>query len=155
VTTTRKPHKPRPVFVGMPPTDRVLEVDPFGRIRCGGRCRDDYDRIVIAHEGGRVVKLQAAAMRSFQAAEDAVGEPILLTGIGWRSCRLQRELWEGDPARFADPDKTAHTRGLAIDVHTGQGAKRLEAIRRALLWRGWHQARPTDEPWHYSFGIQV
>jgi hypothetical protein len=146
----------KPVYVGMPPTDRrfAVMVDSHQReIRCGGPCRDNYFRIVIHDEQGQIVKLQRAAWESFAAAESYLGFQIVLTG-SWRSCAYQRELYAKDHARYAPPDKTAHCRGLAIDVSTALPPHHQTAIRSALTARGWHQARP-DEPWHYSFGIQV
>jgi LAS superfamily LD-carboxypeptidase LdcB len=145
-----------PVFVGMPPTERTFAVHPWpGRIICGGVCKDDYGRIVTKHYGTNdrlVVTLQRAAMDSFLDACEKIG-PIVLTG-SWRSCAQQTDLWRSDKSRFAPPNTTAHVRGLAIDVSTATSAKQHEIITRALLARGWHQAR-ADEPWHFSFGIEV
>jgi hypothetical protein len=146
-----------PVYVGMPPVDKVYTVGEWGRIRCGGRCKDDYARIRLYDQppqGGSPIKLQAAALASFKAAEKAVGFTIVLTG-SWRACSYQRELYAADESRYAPPDKTAHCRGLAVDVSTALSAPKQKKLCAALLARGWHQARPTDEPWHYSFGIQV
>lgn len=148
-------------FVGMPAEDTlfiVLKVngDPWGQIRCGGPCRDDYKRIEVAHapDGHAYVKLQHAALESFQAACKAVGFWIETTGT-WRSCELAHDLYAKDPHRYAPPDKGAHMRGLAIDVTTAYGPYRRYRIRKELKYRGWHQARPDDEPWHFSFGLQV
>lgn len=143
-----------PVFVGMPPTDRVFTVNPWGRIRCGGLCKDNYARIRHYHHDGQVVTLQQAALASFREAEDACGFPLVVTG-SIRSCSQQTALWRSDPARFAPPNITAHCRGLAIDVSQAQAKVKLAKVNRALRARGWHQARPIDEPWHYSFGIDV
>ncbi len=150
-----------PLYDGMPPTEREFTVPKpvegrWGRIICGGTCRDDYARIEIYHQvpGVRYVKLQRAALHSFQAAEQVLGFPILLTGVAWRSCAVQRSLWLSDKARYAHPDVTAHTRGLAIDVDQGQSAVRLAKIHKALIYRHWHQSRP-DEPHHLSFGIET
>src|SRR5262249_8061099 len=113
---------PPPVTHGMPHTDSRFPLGPKpadgrrGRIRLGGPCRDDYRRIETYHDAeGRVVILQAAALRSFQAAEGHVGFTIVLTG-SHRSCDVQRRLFASDPKRFADPDESYHPRGLAIDV---------------------------------------
>ena len=151
-----------PLYYGMPPVEKRFRVPKpnggtWGEIICGGPCKDDYARIQIYNQipGQRYIKLQAAAVRSLQAAEAASGYKILITGSGWRSCELQAQLYKSDPNRFAHPDKTAHTRGLAIDVDMTQSLTRRKAIHRALLHRHWHQSRPDDEPWHYSFGIQV
>lgn len=144
-----------PVYVGMPPVDRTFEVDPWGTIRCGGDCRDDYDRLVsFQNRGGQVVKLQKAAKASYLDAEKRIGFAILVTGA-WRSCEQQYALYRSDPNRFANPDTTGHTRGLCIDVNMNLSPWRRARLKKALLARDWHQSRPDDEPWHYSFGIQV
>jgi len=149
-----------PLATGMPAKDTDVKVlrpngkDAWGRIRFGGPCKDDYFRIQIYHQDAqRYVKLQRAAIASLQAAEEVLNAKIYVTG-SWRSCSLQAKLRRSDPKRFADPNTTAHCRGLAIDVSQNQTAKKLAKIDRELRIRHWHQAR-TDEPWHYSFGIQV
>ena len=131
----------------------------YGVIYDGGPCKDDYGNINVYRQnktGTRIVKLQGPALRAFKAAEARVAtrlKPhILITGIGWRSCSLQRELWESDPQRFANPDGSKHCRGLAIDVDQGQSTLRLRAIHKALLAEDWHQSVP-GEPWHYSYHV--
>jgi hypothetical protein len=144
-----------PVYIGMPPGEREFRTE-FGSIICGGRCRDDYARIEIYHQvpGQRWVRLQRPALDSFREAENKLGFAIFLTGSS-RTCELQTALYMGDQNRFAHPDKTAHCRGLAIDVSTSMSQAKQTAIRRALKNRGWHQSRPDDEPWHHSFGLAV
>jgi hypothetical protein len=132
---------------------------PYGIIHYNGVCKDDYPNLQLYDqppEGGSPVKLQAAAMRSFKAAERRYGErtgrkwrAIPLTG-SWRSCAFQAECYRRDPNRYASPNGTLHTRGLAIDVSTAAPNQTL--MRAALKAEGWHQARP-DEPWHYSYFI--
>lgn len=123
----------------------------YGRIFYGGPCEDDYPNMELYHQRpDRVVKLQRPAIKSLKAAEERVGRDILLTGTGWRSCSLQAELYASDSNRYADPDVTLHTRGLAIDVSTEILNKKIKA---ALLDLGWHQVRPDDEPWHFSFRL--
>ncbi len=148
-----------PAYVGMPPSDSRFVIDRgkpggpvWGEIRCGGPCKDNYARIVIERPGGQYVKLQRAALASYLAARSHLGHGILLTG-SWRSCALQTSLHDKDPARYADPRTSAHCRGLAVDVSTDQA--HLADIHAALVARQWYQARPADEPWHYSFGIEV
>jgi hypothetical protein len=151
-----------PVYMGMPPVEREFTVrrSPaqggiWGRIICGGKCRDDYARLEVYHQTDeRSIILQRAALKSFRDAEDKLGFKIWLTG-SIRSCDVQARLYRSDPNRFARPDTTGHTRGLCIDVSQNQSPKRLRDIDKALSYRGWHQSRPIDEPWHYSFGIQV
>jgi hypothetical protein len=77
---------------------------------------------------------------------------ISCTGT-WRSCAYQAAKYKEDPQRFASPDGTLHTRGLAIDVSMAQGTIKLARIRRILRNLGWKQAR-SDEPWHYSYWIE-
>lgn len=148
-----------PLYKGMPPRDVVYTVPRagahrWGRIRCGGACNDHYARLETRHLGdGRVVTLQRAAMDSYLSAARHVGASITLTG-SFRSCSQQTSLYRQDPARFANPNTTAHCRGLAIDVSTELSVTRLRKIHAALVRRDWYQAR-SDEPWHYSFGIEV
>jgi hypothetical protein len=129
---------------------------PRGIIHYGGRCVDDYDNLSIYDQppaGGAPIRLQAPALRAFKAAERTYGKhrpagrrSIILTG-SWRSCELQRALHDSDPARFAHEDTSLHPRGLAIDV-----AMPLPfGVRHALIEQGWKQARPDDEPWHFSW----
>src|SRR5262249_22603847 len=142
-----------PVYHGMPPTERGFEVGHYGRIRCGGACKDDYRRIVLYHDGGLLIaKLQDAAMASYKDAVKALGRPIHLTGIGWRSCEDQKRLHAQDPSRFAPADQSAHCRGLAIDLSTVSPF--FKKARKLLEDRRWYLARPS-EPWHLSFGIEA
>lgn len=133
---------------------------PYGPIFHGGPCDDDYENIVLYDQGGdrAVIKMQRPAIKSFKEAEEAITRKfgrkqfILLTG-SWRSCELQRQLFASDPNRFAHPDTTLHTRGLAIDVSQNQSSLKLKRIHTALTNRGWNRVRPDDEPWHYSFHL--
>jgi hypothetical protein len=141
----------------------------YGVIHDGGSCCDDYDNINIYQQtDSRIVKLQGPALRAFKAAEQRITPKrmkvrgktrhILITGIGWRDCALQRQLWLSDPGRYANPDGSKHCRGLAIDVDQGQRwtgrttAGTLAAIKKALLLEGWHYAVP-GEPWHTSYVV--
>lgn len=111
-------------------------------------CRDDWGNIVEKVRDGYRLKLQRPALKSYRAAEAAIGREIVLTG-SWRACSTQAALYKQDPNRFAHPNSTLHTQGLAIDVSTAQPDQ--ARIREVLTRRGWHQSRPVDEPWHYSF----
>jgi hypothetical protein len=151
-----------PVYVGMPVTARTFVVrkdqgGSWGEIRCGGPCKDDYADIIVYHQvpGQRYVKLQAAAMASFKAAERALGKKIFITGTGWRSCSEQTYLYSTDHSRYAPPATTGHCRGLCIDVDMNQTEEKLARIHRELAVREWYQARPDDEPWHFSMGLKV
>lgn len=121
----------------------------FGRVYRSTICKDDWTNIVEKDREGYKLKLQSPAMRSFRSAERRLGREIKLTGT-WRSCAFQAQLYQSDTSRFAHPNSTLHTQGLAIDVSTAQGDQ--ERIRTLLKRRGWTQSRPVDEPWHYSYG---
>lgn len=148
-----------PVYIGMPTTDRTFDVPKaakgiWGNIRCGGPCRDDYARIRVYHQTpARFIQLQRAALDSFKTAEEALGFKIWLTG-SLRECSVQTRLYNSDHTRYAVPSSSAHCRGLAIDVSQNMTPKQLKQVHDVLTPRAWHQAR-SDEPWHYSFGIQV
>lgn len=148
-----------PVYVGQPKTARTFTVGRWGKIRCGGPCKDDYANIETYVQNSQYhVRLQEPAIRSLKAAEREIhnndlGAHILTTG-SWRSCDFQAQLYASDPKRYAPPDVCGHVRGLNIDVSMDQDAKKLAAIHTALTKRWWFQPR-NDEPWHYSFGISV
>ena len=132
---------------------------PYGVIHSGGVCKDNYLNIKLYDQppaGGSPVKLQGPALRAFKAAEVRYGKrtgrkwrAIPLTG-SWRSCVYQASLYAKDRRRYASPDGTLHTRGLAIDVSTS--APNQSLMRAALKAEGWVQAR-SDEMWHYSYFI--
>lgn len=135
----------------------------YGVIHDGGSCCDDYSNLnVYQQTDSRIVKLQGPALRAFKAAEQRITPKrlkrkgktrhILITGIGWRDCELQRNLWLSDPQRYANPDGSKHCRGLAVDIDMGQSAARRYAIKKALLLEGWHYAVP-GEPWHTSYVV--
>lgn len=146
---------------------------PYGVIHYGPlACRDDYPNLVTYDQGGgsTILTLQRAAMRAFWAAEVRYAKRI-----GWsakrikrnggrgraiavipgtnRSCATQWRLYRSDPHRYAHPNTTGHTRGIAIDV--SQAQPNLAIINGALRAEGWTQTRPSDEPWHWSFGVTV
>jgi hypothetical protein len=104
----------------------------------------------------RNIVLQGPAIRAFKAAEERVAKPgkkhILITGEGYRDYWLQRSLWLSDPGRYANPDSSMHTEGLAVDVDQNQGSGRLANIKKALVAEGWHQS-VAGEPWHFSFKV--
>lgn len=149
----KEPFYPKvPVYDGMPQSPMSWKVGT-GVIFAGGDCRDNYGNIENAVILGQGVKLQKAAMDSFIAAANEVGG-IKLSG-SWRSCQAQTAYYNSDHNRYAPPATTAHCRGLAIDVSTIQFPQKQAEIHAALSKRGWFQARPTDEVWHYSYGIKV
>ena len=134
----------------------------YGPIHGGGPCRDDYNNIELYDQGEKgwpVLKLQRPAIKSLKEVEERWAKltrpwkkrrHVRVTGT-WRSCAYQKELYESDNNRYAPPDKTLHTRGLAIDIHTGFLPDVL--LFRILRNHGWYQTRPADEPWHWSFRL--
>jgi len=131
---------------------RAIEAEhPFGPIfHTEGPCKDDYVNIVVQHNAaGQLVKLQAPAMDAYHEAERLNGRPIRITGIGWRSCSSQTELWQSDPHRFAYPGSSRHCRGLAIDVFNTSDNLTPKA-KASLEYVGWNFAI-SNEPWHASF----
>lgn len=133
----------------------------YGWVNHSDICKDDWGNIVISPKwkkpNGTVVdrneplKLQRSAVRSIRAVEKKIGEQVVVTGT-WRSCSEQYTLWRSDSTRYASPNVTLHTQGLAIDVNMDY---LNDKMRVALLNHGWYQARPTDEPWHFSFRLNA
>lgn len=126
----------------------------YGRVYHSSVCKDNWPNIVERQRAGYTLKLQSPALKSYLAAEKAIGFKITLTG-SWRSCAYQSELYRSDPNRYANPNTTLHTQGLAIDVSMNLSAAQLAKVHKALNWRGWVQARPDDEPWHYSYRLKA
>lgn len=111
---------------------------------------------------GRTVVLQGPALRAFKAAEERITprrlkrkggvRHILITGVGYRSYDLQKDLYAREPGRFADPDGSLHVEALAVDIDSGQSAFRKARIRKALEAEGWHYG-VSGEPWHASYRL--
>lgn len=136
----------------------------YGTIFHRPTCKDDWKNIVERHrerKDGTLVPyttltLQEPAILSIRAVERELSRPwkkfyVRVTGT-IRSCEYQAALYATDPKRYAHPNSTLHTHGLAIDVHT---AYLTEKLRRALIKHGWEQSRPVDEPWHFSFKLKA
>lgn len=111
-----------------------------------GPCTIPPNMVTFTSEAGNRVVLQTPAAASFKAVERDYG-PFRITGSS-RTCEFQEAAYKKDPNRYAPPDTTRHTRGLAIDVHTGDITNRLNT---SLAAHGWRRSRPTDEPWHWSY----
>lgn len=149
-----------PAYSGMPAANRTYEIGKWGNIRLGGACKDDYARIIVYEQDGQhYLKLQRAAIESIKAVEVILADKgfkqhpfVYVTGHGWRACSDQAALYATSHTRYAPPSSSIHCRGLAIDVDMNQDAKKRKVIRNELLARHWFQSRPSDEPWHYSFG---
>ena len=112
--------------------------------------------------GDGTVALQGPALRAFKAAEVRATPrrlrrkgkvlPILITGVGFRSYALQKQLYDREPGRFANPDGSLHVEALAVDIDMTQSLFRRARIRRALEAEGWHYG-VSGEPWHASFRL--
>jgi len=137
---------------------------PYGTVtaRYPGRKEAPPNIQTYSRAEGNVV-LQGPALRSFKEAEKAATPrrirrkgkvlPILLTGSGWRSYALQKELYSREPGRFANPDCSLHCEALAVDIDQRQGTLRLARIKYHLKKRGWFYA-VDGEPWHASFRLK-
>ena len=134
----------------------------YGTVFHRPTCKSDWKNIVTRsskRKDGSVVPfttmtLQEPALLSIRAVEKQLSRPwkkfyVRVTGTR-RTCELQAQLYASDPVRYAPPNSGLHTHGLAIDVHT---AFLSEKLRKALLAEGWHQSRPVDEPWHFSYRL--
>lgn len=145
---------------------------PYGIIHYGPECKDDYKNFVTYNQAGphTIITLQRPAMKSFWAAEiryakklgwsdkrieenGGRGRAILVLPGTNRTCETQLRLWREDPDRYAHPDTTGHTRGLALDLDQRQ--PNLNIIHRALKEEGWEWVRPDDEPWHCSYFVTI
>lgn len=137
----------------------------FGVVFHSDSCKDDWKNIRTTVRkrglpGNRkevpftTLTLQGPAIDSIRAVEKELSRPwkafyVRATGT-IRTCEQQMALWLSDKERFAHPNSTLHTQGLAIDIHTSFLDERL---RKSMLAHGWHQSRPDDEPWHFSFRL--
>jgi len=108
------------------------------------------------------VRLQGPALRSFKEAEIAATPrrlrrkgkilPILITGVGYRSWAAQKDLYDTDHQRYADPDESMHVEALAVDIDMTQSIIRRAKIKYQLKKRGWFY-EVDGEPWHASFRL--
>ena len=124
--------------------------------------RDSHPPFSTRHEDA---KLQRSALRAFRQAEKVLGRrlhpgkpwsrlkarAIPLTG-SWRSFALQAALYAIDSHRYASPYTSGHVQGIAIDVNTL--SVHFMLIIRILDALGWKQSR-ADEPWHWTWGVEV
>ncbi len=137
----------------------------YGTVFHRSTCKDDWANIRTRSTRRRFkgngseipftqLTLQGPALESIKAIEKDISGPFVrqyvrATGT-IRTCEQQMQLWLSDKNRFAHPNSTLHTQGLAIDVHTDF---LTEKLRKSFLAHGWHQSRPDDEPWHFSFRL--
>ena len=164
------------------PSERPIKT-PEGIIHYGGPCRDDYPNMVtvdmLPEEGGNLlITLQRPAMKALLAAQVRfakrsgwkkaridkrqvkigakrypIGRPVVILPGTNRTCATQTQLYNSDKNRYAAPQITGHTRGLAIDRSNSQ--EELAVVDACLAQAGWNRTRPTDEPWHWSYGVTI
>lgn len=77
--------------------------------------------------------------------------PAASCNDAYRDYATQAAGYAENPNRFANPDKGLHVVGLAFDIHSQYNNPKTWA---AFLSEGWHQTRPIDESWHWSYGVR-
>lgn len=113
--------------------------------------RELVPTLVAVRPHGRLDKDAAASLERIHAA---VGRTINNVGT-YRSFAEQAALFYGPgnvtlpdgSRRFGNPNKSLHVVGLAIDVANSD----IAASRAAFAAEGWRNARPSAEPWHWSY----
>lgn len=123
--------------------------------------RDAIEGRKYSASAGDVV-LQGPALRAFRHAElratprrlkrKGLVQPIIITGVGYRSYALQADLYHREPGRFANPNGSLHCEALAIDDHNELSLFRKMKVRRALKAEGFIFG-VSGEPWHSAFGF--
>lgn len=154
---------------------------PYGYVHYGNGCEDSYPNMVVYDASprghGLVLTLQRPAMRALLAAQVRYakrsgwtkvrierntvkvggkvyleGRPIIILPGTNRTCETQAALYRSDSSRYARPEITGHTRGIAIDRSNAQ--PNLKVIDECLFAEGWRRVR-SDETWHWSFGYVI
>ena len=138
----------------------------YGIVYRSTTCKDDWPNMRTMKVCGQQLHMQLPAIRAYRQAcvlfaqrsgwmdkriKREGGRAILLTG-SWRSCRLQAQLYASDSSRFASPNGTLHTQGLAIDVSTALAD--FPKALASLMEVGWFFPR-ADEIWHRSWGFSA
>jgi hypothetical protein len=110
----------------------LVPIQPSGKLD-----RDAAASLARIHSRVGAIVPNVGSYRSFgeQAAAAARGEIMA----------------DGNP-RFGSPNKSLHVVGLAIDVRADYAAK--PEVIAAFTEEGWHRARPSVEPWHWSYGVR-
>lgn len=137
---------------------------------CYSAKRLDLKRAVIGHH---VARLQAEAARSLERVNKSyVGHSRRRNAIAiissFRSCATQRRVCgampgcspNGCPGRCAEPGRSYHQLGLAVDVAPPIRLRDRRAVRRAFYRAGWHNFSSNDslsatgsDPWHFSYRV--
>lgn len=112
-------------------------------------------------------RLRADAAAAFALWQAQFGAPITITD-SYRSYATQAAGHAKDPGRFADPAKSEHVKGTAVDVNLqavgasppkngGAGNAVWQKLYATAVATGWHNPRGPyagdhAEPWHFSRG---
>lgn len=145
-----------------------------GRIQ-NKRDPNSKDVVPVQGTGGRKIPLHRLAANAWQAlvAEAraaGIKAPLLLPASGYRSSKLQNQLWQKAQIRYgsdekarqwvAPPGSSAHQSGRAIDFWLGFGisSKNVQKMRAtpAYKWLVENAARfgfypYPKEPWHWEY----
>lgn len=173
LTGSASPGPSRTTFGGVAPsseggTDTPAALPVVQRSFTGGGIlpRNSPELVAIG-QGGH--KLRRDAATAFATAEAIFGAKIPVTD-SWRDPQTQAAGHAADPGRFASADKSAHPKGLAVDVNLtaipGMRAPSRGKDDGNDVWRrlfaaftaaGWCNPRggtrgDGKEPWHWSFG---
>ena len=95
-------------------------------------------------------QLDKDAAASFRRVQERGGKDFGNVG-NYRTYAYQAAKYAENPRRYGSPDKSAHVVGLAIDIVDVD----IQAALPHLLFEGWQQTRPGDEPWHFSYLIRA
>lgn len=153
----------------------AVEKPGGGRIR-NKRDPSSKDIVSVQGTGGRKIPLHRLAANAWQAlvAEAraaGIKAPLLLPASGYRSSKLQNQLWQKALKRYDDsaekarqwvapPGSSAHQSGRAIDLWLGFGisSKNVQKMRAtpAYKWLVENAARfgfypYPKEPWHWEY----
>lgn len=123
----------------------------------------DQASMVRNRDGGPLLSPTSSAQ--FDLWERAYGRKI--PADGWRSMQAQADGHAADPGRFADPTKSRHPKGQAVDVdlkalganagrEAGSGNAEFNKLYSAAVATGWCNPRGPGrgdgrEPWHFSY----
>ncbi len=95
--------------------------------------------------------MDAAASKARIDAKLGYVVPAASCNDAYRPIAVQAQGYANNPSRFASPEKGLHVVGLAFDIHSDYNKP---DVYQAFREEGWHQTRPIDEKWHWSFGVR-
>ena len=142
------------IFGSIPLPTEVAGVSSIARLRMIAN-REIAPTLVAIQPYGQLDKDAAASLARIDTKHGYV-VPASSANDAYRPFAVQAaaaargEMINGKP-RYADPNKGLHVVGLAFDIHSGFNKPEVWNAFRA---EGWHQSRPIDEPWHWSYGVR-